>query len=380
LKRLLVILVAVSLACGKRGDPRPPVPIIPQATSDLSVAQHATHIVVSWSYPSTTTAGRTMPEIRRIVVYRHIEELPASASTQINAPVEKTVPDAVAQFAAVPTLSPVQFSKLSQRLESIEGANLKDATVGARIVYTDSPEFRSRTTGRPLRITYGVVTETATARSQLSNLISIVPLDVAVAPTGVTAKAAADGVTVTWTAPTTAATSGKPIIIGYNIYRDADELGNPLNPTPVSGTSFTDAPPYGEHTYRITAVASAGPPRIESEPSAVATTNFKDLIPPPVPASITPLVETAKMRVIWEAVDAADLAGYKLYRAEGYGETTLKEAGKFPIIASPTMETSFVDPGVQQGISYRYEVTSIDKSGNESKPISTPWVLVPRTP
>ena len=39
-----------------------------------------------------------------------------------------------------------------------------------------------------------------------------------------------------------------------------------------------------------------------------------------------------------------------------------------------------VDTGVQQGISYRYEVTSVDKSGNESKPISTPWVLVPRTP
>jgi hypothetical protein len=336
--------------------------------------------MLSWSYPSTTTAGRTMPDIRRIVVYRYTEELPASASTTAPAPADRSVPDVVAQFASVPTLAAAQFAKLSQRIDSIEGANLAQATVGARLTFEDTPQFRGPS-GRPVRVTYAVVTETANARSQPSNLVSIIPLDVAVAPAKVAASAKEAGVTLSWSAPTTAATGAKtPVIVGYNIYRDAEDLAAPVNPSPIADTSFTDAPPYGTHTYRITAVASAGPPRVESEASAPAATNFRDLVPPPPPASISPLVETTQVRIVWDAVDAADLAGYKIYRAEGYGMEQLKEAGKFPITPQPIADTRYVDPTVRPGISFRYEVTSVDKSGNESKPISTPWVLVPRTP
>ena len=369
-----------SIACGKRGDPRPPVPVIPQATSDLAVAQRATKIMLSWSYPSTTTAGRTMPEVRRIVVLRYTEELPPSASTTSPGPADRSVPDAVAQFATVPPLAAAQFAKLSQRVDSIEGANLAEATVGARLTFEDTPSFRGPS-GRPVRVTYGVVTETATARSEPSNLVTIVPLDVAVAPTDVAASAKEAGVTLSWKAPATAATGAKDaVIIGYNIYRDSEDLAAPLNPSPIADTSFTDAPPYGTHTYRVTAVASAGPPRVESEASAAASANFRDLVAPPPPASISPLVETTQIRIVWDAVDAADLAGYKIYRAEGYGMEELREAGKFPIVPKPMTDTRYVDPTIRPGISFRYEVTSVDKSGNESKPISTPWVLVPRTP
>jgi predicted phage tail protein len=336
--------------------------------------------MLSWSYPSITTAGRTLPDIRRIVVYRYTEELPPSATATPRPPADRSVPDAVAQFANVPTIAAAQFARLGQRVDSIEGANLAQATVGARLTFEDTPAFRS-VSGRPVRVTYGVVTESATARSQPSNLVSIVPLDVAVAPVNVVAAPKEAGVTLSWTAPATAATGGKtPVIVGYNIYRDSEDLATPVNPSPIADTSFTDAPPYGTHTYRVTAVASAGPPRVESEPSAATSTNFRDLVAPPPPASISPLVETTQIRIVWDAVDATDLAGYKIYRAEGYGMEELREAGKFPIVPLPMTDTRYVDPTIRPGISFRYEVTSVDKSGNESKPISTPWVLVPRTP
>src|SRR5690349_19509194 len=101
-----VVLVAV-LACGKRGDPHPPVPVIPKATTDLVVTQRADQVILSWSYPALTTAGRNLTDIRRISVFRYIEELPA-AGVGLNATalqpgeVDATTPQPIALFAKVP--------------------------------------------------------------------------------------------------------------------------------------------------------------------------------------------------------------------------------------------------------------------------------------
>lgn len=377
----------VVLACGKRGDPRPPVPVIPQATSDLVVTQRAGRIVLSWSYPALTTSGRSLSGLRRVVLYRYSEPLPATVPSSGPATAaEPGVPNAIAQFANVPTLAPAQFAKLSTRIDSIEGANLPAASTGDRLVYEDSPPVRSDA-GQPVRYTYGVVTESISARSEVSNLVSIVPLDVAVAPTALTASASAAGVTLRWKAPATAATgSGAPVIVGYNIYRDAGELRaevpQPINTTAVTDTSFTDTPPYGEHEYRVTAVASAGPPRIESDASGVAKANFRDLVAPPPPATLSALVETKQIRLIWDPVDAADLHGYLVYRIEAVGTdpAALREIGRLKFTPLPIPQTNFVDIGPEPGIFFRFEVTAVDKSGNESAPTNSGWVLVPKTP
>lgn len=352
MKRLLVILLAL-IACGKRGDPRPPVPVIPQATSDLVVTQRAARVVLTWSYPSLTTSGRSLPSIRRVSVFRYVQELPPSA-------------------AIAPTLTAAQFAKLSQRIDSIEGAKLPAATVGAKLVYEDRPAFQSLSE-RPIRITYAIVTEGFNARSELSNLATIVPLPVAVPPTGLTATAQAEGVRLEWNAPTASATGpGKPVIVGYDIYRDTEDIERPINPTPVQGTSYTDQPTYGDRTYRVTAVGSAGPPKIQSDPSAPASATFKDLVPPPPPASVTALVETRVVRLLWEVVDAPDLDGYNVYRTEG--------TARIKLTPHPARQTHFGDESVDVGIEYFYSVTAVDKNGNESKPTNSEPILVPKTP
>lgn len=372
MKRLIVVLL-VLIACGKRGDPRPPVPVTPQATTDLVVAQRAAKVLLTWSYPSLTTAGASLPAIRRISVYRYVEQLPPSATiARDTTPREPAVPDAVTAFARVPTLTAVQFVKLSQRIDSIESANLSAATVGSKLVYEDNPQFQSQS-GRPIRLTYAVVTEGVTSRGDLSNLATIVPLPVAVAPSGLTATAAPEGVLLKWNEPKTSATgAGEPVIVGYDLYRDSEDIEKPINPTPVQGTSFTDTPTYGDHTYRVTAVASAGPPKIQSDPSSPASVTFKDLVPPPAPASVTALVETRVVRLVWDSVDASDLAGYNVYRTEG--TTRLK------LTAYPTRDSNFVDESLQVGFPYFYSVTAVDKNGNESKPTNSEEILVPKTP
>jgi len=356
-KKLLALSFVALVACGKRGDPKPPVPVIPQATSDLVVTQRGSNVILSWSYPSLTTAGKSLKDIRRIVVYRQSEELPASES--------------------LPPVTAPRFIKLSKQLDSIDGANLPAASSGSRLTYVDAPPLHAAD-GRAMRVTYSVVTEGEAAKSNLSNLATIVPLDVAVAPPALTTTATAAGVTLKWDAPETSVTPGvKPSLTGYNIYRD--DATTPLNSTPITATTYVDVPPYGEHQYQVSAVAGSGTPRIESDPSPAAKVTYKDLLPPPAPTELTALVETKSVRLVWDPVDAPDLAGYKLYRTEVYGPEK-KFAAKITLTPQPITATNYRDTTVNIGISYFYEVTAVDQSGNESQAAKSDWAMAPKTP
>jgi len=389
-RKALAALLFFAVACGKRGDPHPPVPVIPRPTGDLVVTQRADQVILSWSYPSLTTAGRSLPEIRRISVFRYVEELPAPAAGRdpnaiLPGDVDPTIPQPIALFGKIPTLPQAQFAKLSTRIDSIEKANLAAATAGTKLVYTDKPPFRSQD-GRPVRITYSVVTEGATARGDYSNLAIIVPLPVSTPPVGLEATAGAAGVTLTWDVPQTAVGgAGAPVIEGYTIFRSApgeelNEFSNPVNSVPVKAATYTDAPEYGEHEYRVAAVASTGPPLIQSALSEPVRVTFKDLMPPPAPASLDTLIETNAVRLVWSAVEAPDLAGYRLYRTEGMGqESHIKEIGTIPLGPIVT-ETTFVDARVNPGIAFRYEVAAVDKSGNESARVRSGWIVVPKSP
>lgn len=376
MKKLAALVLIVLAACGKRGDPHPPVPQIPKATSDLVVAQRGSHLLLSWSYPSLTTAGKSLPVVRRVVVYRYVEGFPA----EINV----TDPQPIALFAKIPPLTPAQFAKLRTRVDSIESANLPAATAGARLTYEDNPPLRT-TDGRPERITYVVQTEGSSATGEMSNLASIVPLEVPLPPAGLTAAAKPEGIELTWQAPEKGiGGAAKPPLAGYNVYRFAEgqteEDAAPANPAPVTRTTYTDVPPYGTFNYFVRAVASAGPPVIESDPSATVKATYKDLLPPPVPTGLAALVETKAVRLIWEPVDAPDLAGYMVYRSEGSGIPLSSVSKPIPLTAKPITDANFRDTAPDPGISYFYEVSAVDKSGNESKRAKTDWVLVPKTP
>lgn len=337
-----------------------------------------------------TTAGKSLPAVRRVVVYRYVEDLPVTQpgrdpNSLLPGDTDPTVPRAISAFSKIPPLGPAQFLKLRTRLDSIEGANLPASSSGARLVYEDAPQFHAAD-GRPVRLAYVVVTETESATSDLSNMATIVPIDVPVPPGELSAVPGADGVVLTWKAPEKAITAAeKPFIAGYNVYRwsegqTPDELASPINTSPISRTTFTDSPPYGSFHYRVTAVSATVPARIESDPSSAVTAAFKDLTPPPAPTSAAGLIETKAVRLLWDSVSAPDLVGYKVYRSEGSGQplrvTTPRILLTPQAIAAPNYRDTIVDPG----ISYFYEITAVDKSGNESKAAKTDWVLVPKTP
>jgi predicted phage tail protein len=160
-----------------------------------------------------------------------------------------------------------------------------------------------------------------------------------------------------------------------------NEFAVPINTAPVRTTTYTDTPSYGEHEYRVTAVAVEGPPLLQSNASAPVSVAFRDLVAPPAPASVTALIETKIVRLLWDPVEASDLAGYHVYRSEGMGHNTdIKEIGTFLLVSELVTATTISDANANLGIAYRYAVTAVDKSGNESPRTWTEWVVAPKTP
>ncbi|MEE9180198.1 MAG: hypothetical protein V3U22_04820, partial [Vicinamibacteria bacterium] len=53
----LLALTAGSAACGKRGDPLPPLQHIPAPTPKARVSQRGAVILIEWEAPSKTTDG-----------------------------------------------------------------------------------------------------------------------------------------------------------------------------------------------------------------------------------------------------------------------------------------------------------------------------------
>jgi hypothetical protein len=383
MKRTLILLLAfVLLACGKRGDPRPPVPIIPKATSDLVVTQRGARLILTWSYPSLTSVGTRLPEIRQIVVYRLEEGLPASLAAKeppaLNPPgeVDPTKPPELDLWSALPPPTPQQFLKLRTRAAVLDAARIEALTVGSRLVFEDAPPMRTAD-GRPLRITYNVVTEAQRTTSEPSNFATIVPLEPPMPPAALAAHAGKEGVKLVWNAPErTVAGSANPTIVGYNIYRfpatgSIAELGTPIAPSPVREREFVDHPPYGDHRYAVTAVATPGPPPVQSDPTPTVFVEFKDIQEPPAPAGFTVLVEDRSVRLLWEPVSVPDLAGYRVYRGIGGAKVELTKGRLIT-------ETEFRDENPETGREHIYSVAAEDSAGNESLSTFAQPVLIPK--
>jgi len=314
--------------------------MIPQATSDLVVTQRGPRVLLAWSYPALTTAGKKLGTIRRVNVYR------------VTQPTTEQQP------------APPQFNKLKTKVDSIEGARLPAASNGAKLTYEDTPPAGQRSI-------YAVSTEGGTDAGALSNLAVITPAEPPPPPAELAATAKPEGVALTWKKPATGTVNG------YDVYRTSstdtfDELAAPINSAPITDTKFTDVPPYGTFDYRVAAVAQAGPPRTESELTSPATATFKDLLPPPTPANLVALLEPKAVRLVWDPVEAPDLSGYLVYRNQGTSHFLLTTGAIIP-------QTSFRDISVEPGVEYTYEVVSIDRAHNVSAPAKTGTVLVPRT-
>lgn len=82
-----------------------------------------------------------------------------------------------------------------------------------------------------------------------------------------------------------------------------------------------------------------------------------DLDPPAAPLDLAASVDEADVTLTWTANTESDLAGYRLYRRLGEGDSTL--------VASPGIDaTSYTDDGLNAG-TYTYRLSAVDMSSLE---------------
>ena len=117
----------------------------------------------------------------------------------------------------------------------------------------------------------------------------------------------------------------------------------------------------------VEAAAEAPALQVAGPMAAPVRVSFVDSFPPAIPQGLVTVpvsaegANPASIDLSWQPDAEPDLAGYAVYRAEG-------DAGWQRISGTaPLNAPAFRDTQVQPGHTYRYAVTAIDLTGNESK-------------
>lgn len=377
-RALLAVLAAAALSaagCGKKGEPSPPLPKGPNAVKDLSVEQEGGEAVLTFSYPDRLLDGRPLSDLDSIEIFRlpgatpSRAQPPRSAQPGANAStgaLDKAPGGAARRTAGSARMAEQGFYRDAVPVARLPVAQLARLTRGATIVYRDDllPLFAKA--GSVASQGYAVVSVRRTRdRSPLSNIAIIAP-EIPPGPPDILAVTAEEGrVCLEWLPPEHDL-AGKPASIGgYKVYRRSlsdDEYASPLTLTPWPGTSYTDlTAPYGGPIVYTVRATLPGKPRIEGLPAQEAGLDYRDVYPPPAPRRLDALSEGKLVRLFWDPVGVADLAGYIVFRAEG-------ENTPVRLTPQPIKDSFLTDEAVKPRVRYRYTVRAIDTSGNVSPP------------
>jgi hypothetical protein len=362
------LAVALSLplalaACGKRGPPVAPERRLPAAVQDLHAAVVADGVRLAWTLPRIRVDRSALREVPRAEVYRRLEDGPTAAPPR---PALLTFGGLFGPPPGVPGFDRVASIRVAEPGPRAE-------VQGAQVTYTDAEGLAF---GR--RYTYVVLAFDERGRpSPPSNPVVVALAPPPLPPPRLAAQGGDSQVRLSWDAPAALVDgSPAPAQLAYDVFRatgGAEPGGRPLNPEPLLVRQFVDLTAQNDVTYRYAVRARVGPGGPQSGPSEVATATPEDATPPAQPRGLVAVPAGPSVRLAWQAVPDADLAGYHVYRSTtaGRGYTRLTEA--------PQTGTTYVDAQVQPGQSYHYVVTAVDRArrANESVPSAEASATVP---
>jgi hypothetical protein len=372
----LIVSLVASVSCGKKGDPQPPLPRGPRAVTDLAVEQEGDDAVLTFSFPDRLLTGAPLTDLDAIEVYRVVRPSPslteprrpgvAPPSSSSSTGAVLLLGEAARREATNVRLAEESFYREAKRAAVLSLPAIAERTRGASVVYRDplSSLWSQGSGSEP--VAYAVIAVRRNGeRSPVSNIVTLKPAVPPEAPILVRAIPEEGRLCLEWVGPETDVL-GKPASIGgYRVYRRSlaeEEYGPPLSPQPVTGTAFVDTTaPYGVPlVYTVRAVVQ-GNPKVEGLPAEELPILLADVYPPPAPTRLDALSEGNLVRLLWDPVDAPDLAGYLVFRAEDAGEPAR-------LTKDPVVDPFYTDESAAQGKRYRYTVRSVDRAGNQSPP------------
>jgi len=337
----VVLLLAGFLgatACGREGPPQPPVIRVAERTRDLVVHQEGTEAVLSWTYPSTTTAGGALPDLECIEIWRL--GLPPSSEPHGAAPQQRR-------------LSLQLLTTQGERIARLDRETLERYTRGPKLVFRDDllAWYKANRDRMPLVLWYAVRSRCCGGReSEFSNIARLVPRTPPEPPPWKGFEVGPGGITLLWE-------DTGPVLVER---QEPDGSWRRLTPEPVTGGDWEDTGVSQGTTwrYRLRAVRGTAPALAIGEPGGVLEVPYPDVYPPPPPGSFVCLPEPGLVRLRWEPAPGA--AAYRIFRRRRGGSGWTRLAWDF------TGGTAFVDRTPPTG-EVAYAIKAVDAAGNESE-------------
>jgi fibronectin type 3 domain-containing protein len=193
--------------------------------------------------------------------------------------------------------------------------------------------------------------------SAWSNAVTFTPL-APLPPPVVRAAADPEGIRVTWQSVPGAQ---------YRVSRQAQGDAQPVELATVDRAEFVDRNVTNGQSYTYIVQARSG--IAESVRSLPATVVASDTFAPAAPGSLTAVAGVSSAELTWDRNNETDLGSYRVYRKQG--------DGPFDVVADAVEGVSYTDRQVQAGTLYTYQITALDRSGNESRPSSAVSVMLP---
>jgi hypothetical protein len=408
----IVAAALAATACGKKGNPLPPLRPVPARIADLTVARTAGKVELRFTIPATNADGTTPVAVDRVDIYAlavKADEADAIAAAKPGAgdappangaaptiadspraslPVQEasptgspTTPPATAvtpgggpgtgrsgitKPPVPPAPTAAQIAADSRNLRqsqpvrrpTVEGEPQTPATTlvpapGEVAVVVDSTVDAEASGAVALYYVAIPVAGLGRGRPGQASVIARVPLKTPpVPPAAVSLTNNETQMVVTWKPSGTGQ--------GFRVFRSSalpGTLDTALTAAPVTGTEFTLPVEFGrEVCVSVRAVEVSGPVTVEGTDSEPSCLTPVDRYPPAAPVGVRVVQEGTAVTVIWEAVEAADLAGYVVMRGEG--ATPMLQ----PLMPEPLNATTYRDATAQAGVAYTYAVRAVDRA------------------
>jgi hypothetical protein len=298
----VLALLALLAACGRAGDPLPPFIRIPERVNDLAVSQRGYEIILTWTNPARNIDGSASTDLELIQII--------SGGRQI---------------ATFETTAAGQAQSWSVSARSIVG----------------SPQ------------TFAVVAETVDGKlSEISNTVSITPLDVPGRVPAVRHVVDENRIRLEWDPPLENVALADVYIV--------DKVGGNAENSPVIVTerSFEDNryETGQQYAYTITPARRSEQGLAPGVTSEIHEVVAIDRTAPQAPRGLEIIPSGAFLT--WLENPEMDLAGYRVFRSSS------PDSGFSPLTENIHAITGIFDANYRSGL--YYVVTAVDESGNES--------------
>ncbi len=400
------VCVLVAAGCGKRGAPLAPLPRVPAAVSDWTALRSDDTVLLTLVVPAANVSGDTPGDIAAIEVYAETAARPPEvvagrvppsmalvASSRVRRPVPP-LPAGAADVPAVPRepgldqgervpfrerLTPELLVPAVAPADTGDCATADDPPLSLPAVFVPATQQLKRHYVAVAMSRRGV-------RGAWSEVRSVPVGPVSGAPSAPVLTYDASAVTLTWTpardarqAPAPAEGDllesrplGPPVAATrYNVYASAGPSEDGAAATRVNDQPLADSThsvagvTFGrERCFVVRGVDVLDGVDVEGPASPPACVTAADTFPPPPPTALEAVGGPGVVSLIWEGVDAEDLAGYLVFRGAAGSEPATQ------LTPDPIRASSFEDRDVIAGTRYVYVVVAVDSAtpANRSGP------------